>query len=140
MGVNNNFIYFTIQRSKMRELKYHIMLVFCLILAPIWTSATEISCGKLFYRTLFLDEDTSTLYVGAMDRIIKIDNLNNITNTNCEKDSMVRMIFYFYFLTYAIVIIKHNFSLYIYCAFSLMCLCTYKRRSKILTFFFLSFF
>ena len=56
---------------------------------PIWVYATELSCGKLFYRTLFLDEDSSTLYVGAMDRIIKIENLNNITTTNCEKDSMV---------------------------------------------------
>ena len=60
-----------------------------LILGPLWASATELTCGKLFYRTLFLDEDSSTLYVGAMDRIIKIDNLNNITNTNCDKDSMV---------------------------------------------------
>ena len=60
-----------------------------LILGPLWVSATELTCGKLFYRTLFLDEESSTLYVGAMDRIIKIDNLNNITNTNCDKDSMV---------------------------------------------------
>ena len=60
-----------------------------LILGPLWASATELTCGKLFYRTLFLDEESSTLYVGAMDRIIKIDNLNNITNTNCDKDSMV---------------------------------------------------
>ena len=73
------------------------MFVFCLILGPIWASATELSCGKLFYRTLFLDEDASALYVGAMDRIIKIDNLNNITNTNCEKDSMVRMIVFILF-------------------------------------------
>jgi len=60
-----------------------------LILGPLWASATELTCGKLFYRTLFLDEESSTLYVGAMDRIIKIDNLNNITNTNCDKDSMI---------------------------------------------------
>ena len=64
-----------------------------LILGPLWASATELTCGKLFYRTLFLDEESSTLYVGAMDRIIKIDNLNNITNTNCDKDSMVRFKF-----------------------------------------------
>ena len=67
------------------------MFIF-LILGPLWASATEFSCGKLFYRTLFLDEESGILYVGAMDRIIKIENLNNITNTNCDKDSMVSLI------------------------------------------------
>ena len=68
-----------------------------LILGPLWASATELTCGKLFYRTLFLDEESSTLYVGAMDRIIKIDNLNNITNTNCDKDSMVSFEFQIFY-------------------------------------------
>ena len=76
----------------MRGFKYSLPLFVSLILSPICAYATELSCGKLFYRTLFLDEDSSTLYVGAMDRIIKVENLNNITTTNCEKDSMVSVL------------------------------------------------
>ena len=76
----------------MRGFKYSLSLFVSLILSPLCAYATELSCGKLFYRTLFLDEDSSTLYVGAMDRIIKVENLNNITITNCEKDSMVSVL------------------------------------------------
>ncbi len=61
-----------------------ISLLFC----PIWASE-ELSCGKLYYRTLFLDEESSILYVGAMDRLIKIQNLQNISLTSCDKDAMV---------------------------------------------------
>jgi hypothetical protein len=59
-----------------------------LIVASV-TSATELSCGKLFYRTLHLDEEKQSLYVGAMDRLIRIENLANISHTNCERDSMI---------------------------------------------------
>jgi hypothetical protein len=50
---------------------------------------SELTCGHLYYRTLYLDEAKDILYVGAMDRLIKIDNLKNISETNCVKDSMV---------------------------------------------------
>jgi len=46
-----------------------------------------LSCGKLFYRTLHLDESRNSLYVGAMDRLIRL-NLANISQTNCEYDTM----------------------------------------------------
>lgn len=52
-------------------------------------SASDLTCGKLFYRTLFLDEESQALYAGAMDRIIKITNLKNISQTHCDKDSMI---------------------------------------------------
>ena len=67
-----------------------VILTFCGLICGLSEAfATELSCGKLFYRTLYLDEDTSSLYVGAMDRLIKIQNLNNISQTNCDKDSML---------------------------------------------------
>ncbi len=50
---------------------------------------SEFSCGHLYYRTLFLDEASRSLYVGAMDRVIKIDNLGNISSTDCNRDALV---------------------------------------------------
>ena len=47
----------------------------------------EFSCGRLFYRTLNLDEPNGVLYVGGMDRLMRID-ANNISNTDCERDTM----------------------------------------------------
>ena len=51
-------------------------------------SGTELSCGKLYYRSLYLDEAAQALYIGGMDRLIKVTHLNNISLTNCEADSM----------------------------------------------------
>ena len=34
----------------------------------------ELTCGKLYYRTLYLDENSQALYVGAMDRLIKVNH------------------------------------------------------------------
>lgn len=48
----------------------------------------EFTCGHLFYRTLYLDEASETLYVGAMDRLIRIHSVTNISSTDCERDSM----------------------------------------------------
>ncbi|XP_072153742.1 semaphorin-2A isoform X2 [Bemisia tabaci] len=48
----------------------------------------EFTCGRMFYRTLFLDEKRDTLYVGAMDHVYKL-NLSNISQSHCEKDSLV---------------------------------------------------
>ena len=65
---------------------------FCLIfllLSPFGASANELSCGKLYYRTLYLDQENNELYIGAMDRIIKVPNLFNISQTDCTKDSMI---------------------------------------------------
>ncbi len=50
---------------------------------------TEMSCGHLYYRTLYLDQKKDVLYVGAMDRLIKITNLKNISETDCSRNSMV---------------------------------------------------
>jgi hypothetical protein len=47
----------------------------------------EFSCGRLHYRTFYLDAKKDALYVGAMDRIFRI-NLNNINKTRCEIDSL----------------------------------------------------
>ena len=51
-------------------------------------SGTELSCGKLYYRSLYLDETAQALYIGGMDRLIKVTHLNNISLTNCEEDVM----------------------------------------------------
>jgi len=45
------------------------------------------TCGKLYYRTIYLDETRNSLYVGAMDRLIKV-NLANVSKTDCETDSI----------------------------------------------------
>ncbi|XP_044576456.1 semaphorin-2A isoform X1 [Cotesia glomerata] len=45
----------------------------------------EFSCGMLYYRTLYLDSKRDTLYVGAMDKVFKL-NLSNISHSNCERD------------------------------------------------------
>ena len=47
-----------------------------------------LSCGKLYYRTLHLDESRNALYMGAMDRLVKV-NLANVSDTSCEYDSML---------------------------------------------------
>ena len=47
----------------------------------------EFSCGKLYYRTLHLDSKTDALYIGAMDKIFRL-NLSRISNSNCHKDSL----------------------------------------------------
>ncbi|CAO1348813.1 unnamed protein product [Diamesa serratosioi] len=48
----------------------------------------EFTCGLLYYRTFHLDEERDALYVGAMDRVFKL-NLKNITLTGCEKNHML---------------------------------------------------
>jgi len=47
----------------------------------------SLSCGKLYYRTSYLDAQRDVLYVGAMDRVIRV-NLNNVSETNCDADSL----------------------------------------------------
>lgn len=41
----------------------------------------------MYYRTLFVDEKRDTLFVGAMDKVFRL-NLSNISHSNCERDSM----------------------------------------------------
>ncbi|XP_025832153.1 semaphorin-2A [Agrilus planipennis] len=48
----------------------------------------EFSCGKLYYRTFYADEDSDSLYVGSMDRVFRL-NMNNVNHTDCQKDSLV---------------------------------------------------
>ena len=50
---------------------------------------SELTCGHLFYRALYLDDSKDVLYVGAMDRLVKISNLQNISETDCSRDSMI---------------------------------------------------
>ncbi|XP_065224018.1 semaphorin-2A isoform X2 [Planococcus citri] len=47
----------------------------------------DFSCGKLYYRTFYLDERRDNLYVGAMDRVFRL-NLSNISHSSCERDSL----------------------------------------------------
>ena len=54
-------------------------------------SGTELSCGKLYYRSLYLDETAQALYIGGMDRLIKVTHLNNISLTNCEGQDVMRL-------------------------------------------------
>ncbi|XP_045608290.1 semaphorin-2A [Procambarus clarkii] len=48
----------------------------------------EFSCGRLYYRTFHMDESRDTLYVGAMDKVIRV-SMNNVSQTNCETDAIV---------------------------------------------------
>lgn len=47
----------------------------------------EFSCGKMFYRVMHLDELKDSLYVGAMDRVFRL-NLANISQSSCDRDSL----------------------------------------------------
>ncbi|VVC92725.1 unnamed protein product [Leptidea sinapis] len=47
----------------------------------------EFSCGNLYYRTFFMDSKRDALYVGAMDRLFRL-NMNNVTATHCDRDSI----------------------------------------------------
>lgn len=47
----------------------------------------DFTCGKFYYRTFHLDEKRESLYVGAMDKVYKL-NLNNITLSSCDRDSL----------------------------------------------------
>ena len=50
---------------------------------------SEMTCGHLFYRSVYMDQEKDILYVGAMDRLLKIQNLKNISETDCSRDSMI---------------------------------------------------
>ncbi|XP_044257966.1 semaphorin-2A isoform X1 [Tribolium madens] len=47
----------------------------------------EFSCGMLYYRTFYVDSKRDSLYVGAMDRVYRL-NLSNINQSNCERDAL----------------------------------------------------
>ena len=63
--------------------------IFLASMWPFLVTANELSCGKLFYRTLYLDQENNELYIGAMDRVLKVPNLFNISQTDCTKDALV---------------------------------------------------
>ncbi|KAJ6642294.1 Semaphorin-2A, partial [Pseudolycoriella hygida] len=48
----------------------------------------EFTCGKLYYRAFYLDEKQDALYVGAMDRVFKL-NTKNVTLSGCDKDHIM---------------------------------------------------
>uniref|UniRef100_A0A1Y1NE22 Semaphorin-2A n=1 Tax=Photinus pyralis TaxID=7054 RepID=A0A1Y1NE22_PHOPY len=48
----------------------------------------EFTCGKLYYRTFYLDSQRDSLYVGAMDRVFRL-NLSNINQSSCERDALI---------------------------------------------------
>ncbi|XP_045492185.1 semaphorin-2A-like isoform X1 [Colias croceus] len=48
----------------------------------------EFACGNLFYRTLYINEERNTLYVGAMDRIFRL-NMTDISQSHCERDALL---------------------------------------------------
>ncbi|EDW31848.1 GL10746 [Drosophila persimilis] len=45
----------------------------------------EFTCGRLYYRTFHMNEDRDSLYVGAMDRVFRL-NLQNISSSYCDRD------------------------------------------------------
>jgi hypothetical protein len=47
----------------------------------------EFSCGMLYYRTFYVDSKRDSLYVGAMDRVYRL-NLSNINQSSCERDAL----------------------------------------------------
>lgn len=47
-----------------------------------------LTCGKLYYRTVYMDESRNSLFVGAMDRVIRV-NLGNVSETSCDYDTML---------------------------------------------------
>lgn len=47
----------------------------------------EFTCGMMYYRTFYLDVKRDALYVGAMDRVYRL-NLSNINQSNCERDAL----------------------------------------------------
>lgn len=47
----------------------------------------EFSCGMQYYRTFHLDTKRDALYVGAMDRLYRL-NLSNINQSSCERDAL----------------------------------------------------
>ena len=49
--------------------------------------SSSFGCGKLYYRTLYLDERSDALYVGAMDRVLRLD-ARNVSRSDCEADTM----------------------------------------------------
>ncbi|KAH9392717.1 semaphorin [Tyrophagus putrescentiae] len=53
----------------------------CDVMCPYHTR--EFSCGRLYYRTFYLDPRQDALYVGAMDNVFKL-NLKDINRTDCE--------------------------------------------------------
>ncbi|KAI8128918.1 Semaphorin-2A [Lucilia cuprina] len=48
----------------------------------------DFSCGPLHYKTFYFDENNNALYVGAMDRIFRL-NLHNISQSICERDVLI---------------------------------------------------
>ncbi|XP_017961468.1 semaphorin-2A isoform X1 [Drosophila navojoa] len=48
----------------------------------------DFSCGPLHYKTFYMDERNNALYVGAMDRIFRL-NLRNISQSICERDVLI---------------------------------------------------
>ncbi|KAL7050696.1 hypothetical protein ACKWTF_004184 [Chironomus riparius] len=48
----------------------------------------EFTCGKHYYRNFLLQEHNEALYVGAMDRILKL-HLDDISRTSCERDHIL---------------------------------------------------
>ncbi|XP_042239882.1 semaphorin-2A-like [Homarus americanus] len=66
-----------------------VLLLFSNVLCSLPTDhVREFSCGRLYYRTFHMDETRDTLYVGAMDKVIRV-NMNNVSQTNCETDAIM---------------------------------------------------
>ncbi|GFU03512.1 hypothetical protein NPIL_437221 [Nephila pilipes] len=55
---------------------------------PLQEHVREFNCGRLFYRTFFLDIRRDILYVGAMDKVFRL-NLANINRTRCERKKLL---------------------------------------------------
>ncbi|KAG1688937.1 Semaphorin-2A [Nymphon striatum] len=47
----------------------------------------DLSCGKMYYKTFYIDPNKDVLYVGAMDKVYRL-NLYNINASRCDVDSL----------------------------------------------------
>ena len=73
----------------MALLVYHLLISAFLVISTNSEFISEFTCGHLYYRSLYLDETKDVLYIGAMDRLIKVQDLRNISNTNCVRGKFV---------------------------------------------------
>ena len=93
--VTMNSIYTTRARSTCKPSPVFLLLLITLTkIIATFTLETlpeehvwEFTCGKLYYRTLHLDSKTDALYVGAMDKIFRL-NSTSISQSKCDKDSL----------------------------------------------------
>lgn len=65
-----------------------IVIVTCASHRTLWADhMREFSCGRLYYRTFYMDRKREILFVGGMDKVFRL-NLANINRTKCNDRSL----------------------------------------------------